>query len=297
MVSWHVIHLRQIYGPQTHDVTRSSDSRLPAPSTTVRFQFLRPSIWEEANSSFPALPMAPTGAIIGHPSAPSKKSDEYSPRSRASSFSGPTSWLGSFRRVRKRRLFAVVAVAVLVYFFVLNIPKGLQPVNQRVDTRSPGRTFAGIPIPKFNSPGKLGRPKEKGKYDTPRPMARARPGKPPPRPKPGSDAENPHWYDGQISFVTLASSLQAIARKLGYASFNKNVMFVAANVQSAARLIPLACEMQRWERNLVHFVYMGRDDVSMQELKEVNGAKEGCEMFWHGKLSRLGASTSRLSLT
>ena len=241
--------------------------------------------------------MAPTGAIIGHPSAPSKKSDEYSPRNRSSSLFGPASWLSNIPRVRKRRFVALAIIAVIVYFFVQNLPAKLQPVSKRVDIRHPDKTYGGVPIPNYKPPIQPKRPQGKGRKNAPKRPERARPGKSPPRPKPGSDAENPHWYDGQASFVNLASSLQAVARKLGYASFNKNVVFVAANVQSAARLIPLACEMQQWERNLVHFVYMGRDDTSIEEIKEINGVKEGCEMFWHGESRKLASFRARLIST
>jgi hypothetical protein len=39
-------------------------------------------------------------------------------------------------------------------------------------------------------------------------------------------------------------------------------------------MIPMACEMARWRRNSVHFVVMGRDNISVDGIKEVNGSRQ-----------------------
>jgi hypothetical protein len=36
------------------------------------------------------------------------------------------------------------------------------------------------------------------------------------------------------------------------------------------------------ERNFVHFALMGRDDISMDVLKSVNGITEECKIIFHG---------------
>ena len=49
-------------------------------------------------------------------------------------------------------------------------------------------------------------------------------------------------------------------------------------------LLPIACEMAIRERNYVHFALMGRDDISMEIVKSVNGIGLECNIMFHGKL-------------
>jgi hypothetical protein len=39
------------------------------------------------------------------------------------------------------------------------------------------------------------------------------------------------------------------------------------------------------ERNFVHFALMGRDDISMEMLKSVNGVTNECKIIFHGMFS------------
>ena len=199
----------------------------------------------------------PTGSI---PTALSKKDDDL-PRSRGHTPARSASWPHGAPRMRKRRFAGFVLAVVILYFFIKYMPTNLTPVAHRPNPTSPGRTYAGIPIPKFGSPGKS---RDKGKK-----------GKVPAR---GNEAPP----NADLSFAHLATSLQEIARTRGYGSSNRNVLFAAANTESAARLVPLACEMARWDRNTVHFVYMARDSIPFVELQELNGPKGGCGMYWHG---------------
>ena len=237
--------------------------------------------------------MPPSGALP--PPAVHKKDDDLRPSSRylpsaprlATRGAIPprtSSWTPisprALPRFRKRRVAGALLALALVYLFVHNIPTNLPPVPQRMDIRDPGRTVAGIPIPQFTSPYRQKkRPSDKTVVGS------SRNERPPPRARAGEREADQHYYEGEINFVNFATGLQIIARKLGYASMNQNVVFVTANVASAARLIPLACEMHRWERNLVHFVYMGRDDVAIDELREINGVADGCDIFWHGEIA------------
>ena len=239
------------------------------------------------------------------PSAPNKKDDDLRPSPRSPTLAPLPLWLRPSGPMRKRRALALAAVCVLVYLFVHNLSTTLTPVAQRVDVRQPDRTLGGIPIPRFASPTKKKKKTPDGEEgDVHHPGSReawraqqerargltggrAGPGRPeraPPRPK-GGGGGGPgagHYYDGDISFQRLATSLQALARTLGYGSSNRNVLFVAANPESVARLVPLACEMGRARRNVVHLAYYARDAVSVEELQEVNGAGDGCDIFWHG---------------
>jgi hypothetical protein len=49
----------------------------------------------------------------------------------------------------------------------------------------------------------------------------------------------------------------------------------------------MACEMSRWNRNVVHFAIMGRENLPMEDIQTVNGVTTtDCDIFWHGKDSR-----------
>ncbi|KAL9110144.1 MAG: hypothetical protein Q9187_008086 [Circinaria calcarea] len=148
-------------------------------------------------------------------------------------------------RMRRRRVvYGLVAVLVL-YLFVKNIPTNLGPVSQRIDTRVPGHSLAGLPLSYSDTP------------QLPHPAAKSKSEK--------------HFYDGPIKYPYLAASLYDIAWTKGYREPNKNVLFSAANLQSASRLIPMACEMARWNRNIVHFAIMGREDLLLEDIQTVNG--------------------------
>lgn len=91
------------------------------------------------------------------------------------------------------------------------------------------------------------------------------------------------YYNGQVKFYNLAASLHGIAKTMGFRENNKNVLFAAASLQSASRLIPMACEMSRWNRNAVHFAIMGREELPMDDIRTVNGVGTDCNVFWHGE--------------
>ena len=169
-------------------------------------------------------------------------------------------------KMRRRRLLVGIVVGVILYFFFQNIPTDLAPIAQRIDLRIPGRTFNGVPLgPKLGS--SIGQQAPSGQ---------------PPYPEGYAASEKP-YYNGQIKFYSLAVSLHGIAKTMGYRDQNKNVLFAAGSLQSAARLIPMACEMSRWNRNTVHFMFVGRDDLPMEDIILVNGVTPECDIFWHGE--------------
>ena len=57
-------------------------------------------------------------------------------------------------------------------------------------------------------------------------------------------------------------------------------------MKSAAILLPIACDMAIRERNYVHFALIGRDDISMDILRSVNGITKECKIIFHGMSSR-----------
>ena len=187
-----------------------------------------------------------------------KKDDDHRPQSNGPP-SSSSSW--SVRKTspafRKRRIIYGICALLFIYVFVKNIPDDLGPSPRFLD-------------PRVNQGAKL----PEGKVEPP--------ANKPKRPATPSEAEE-HYHDGPIKFYKLAASLHSVARLGGQHDSNKNVLFAASSLKSASEIIPLACEMARWERNDVHFAIMGREDMEIQEIKSLNGAVDDCNVHWHGK--------------
>ncbi|KAF2083277.1 hypothetical protein K490DRAFT_60632 [Saccharata proteae CBS 121410] len=104
----------------------------------------------------------------------------------------------------------------------------------------------------------------------------------PPRSSQDDTASTEHYYNGHIRFFELGASLHAVSGTGGLRPNNRNVLFAASNLQSVSALIPLACEMAKWDRNYVHFTIMGRYDLTLAEILEVNGVdRRICGIAWH----------------
>ncbi|KAI7283696.1 hypothetical protein KC345_g2752 [Hortaea werneckii] len=205
---------------------------------------------------------APQSTVYSKDEELGKRDDDFRPKrsSAANSLMQPWQW-------RKRRLFLVVAVALFVYVFVKNIPTDLGPADERLGyaMRRPGqmprsRPQTGIP------PG----------YPKTEPVGAPR------RPPQKDEEADMHYYDGPIRYHRLASSLRGIKRTKGSALDNRNVLFSVSSLKSAANLIPMACEMAKWDRNYVHFALHGRDRLPLQDILEINGvSKEDCPVSFH----------------
>lgn len=180
-----------------------------------------------------------------------KKSDDFKS---AAEVKQRWSWASRYRvpRIRRRRLALIVVAGLILYVFFKNIPTSLGPLAEKVNTEG---SLVPITSPPTGAP---------------------------PRPKTPSKSEM-HYYEGPIKFYYLAASLRFIITTMGFRKQNANVLFAAGNLQSASRLIPIACEMSRWNRNLVHFAFMGREELGMEDIQEVNGATEECNVYWHGR--------------
>lgn len=183
-----------------------------------------------------------------------KKDDDHRPQSNNLSSS---SWSArkTFPAFRKTRIIYGICLLLFIYLFVKNIPDDLGPSTRDFN-------------PRLNQGGKL----PEGRADPPANKPR--------RPTIPSEAEE-HYHDGPIKFYKLASSLHSVARLGGQHDSNKNVFFAASSLKSASEIIPLACEMARWDRNDVHFAIMGRDDMEIQEIRSLNGAVDDCNVHWH----------------
>ncbi|KAL5352237.1 hypothetical protein ACLOAV_002184 [Pseudogymnoascus australis] len=199
--------------------------------------------------------MAPSTRLFPGDEELGKRDDDHRLRTKSITAWHYRRWL--LRRNMKRIGLTLLALIAL-YYFVKNIPTDLkQPSVRPSYDHSPSR-----------GGGTLGQ----------RPPS---PGKTQPAPTGDKPREEQHWYNGPIKFFELATSLYAITRAKGGTDFNKNVVFAASNLKSAATLLPLACEMARWKRNDVHFAFMGRDEIPMKTLEQVNGVTADCNVRMH----------------
>ena len=184
-----------------------------------------------------------------------KKDDDHRP---AKDGLLPSTWpiRRAAPRARGRSVLYCLLACLVIYLFIHNIPTDLGPVTQRPHYRTPSQGGPG-PAPLEALAAKFPRPEK----------------------QPSAEKDT---YDGPVKFYKLATSLHAVARLIGHGGVNKNVLFAASSLKSAAGIIPIACEMARRERNDVHFAFMGRDDLPMEEIKLVNGVADECKVNWHG---------------
>lgn len=175
-------------------------------------------------------------------------------------------WAPARAPMRKtiKRLALAIAIGFLVYVFVHNIPTDL-PIRDRRR-----------PVYKHDGDG--------AKLSSFQPPPRK--SKPPSPSHAGHDAEPPaQAYSGPVKFLELAESLHAISSTRGGFLMNKNVLFTASSLKSAAALLPVACQMGSELRNYVHFALMSRSTIDIEELRALNGVDESCHVIFHGKSS------------
>ncbi|KAF2871360.1 hypothetical protein BDV95DRAFT_571818 [Massariosphaeria phaeospora] len=198
--------------------------------------------------------MLPGDAELG------KKDDDHQPRDtlRMSDWT----FLKTPLRWRRRRILLAVVGLYLVYLFIHNIPD-LGELHGRHGPN--GRQFAPTTADEHGDA-----------YDR-------EPSGPPPGTRPHRRGETaPHTYAGQIKFYRLAVSLRNAANVNGYRSTNRHVLFAVSSLKSASTLLPLVCEMSRWSRNWVNVAFMGREDIPLDDLLEINGIdKVKCPAVWH----------------
>ena len=183
-----------------------------------------------------------------------KRDDDFRPRrhSTAGTLARPWRW-------RKRRILVVFAVASLLYVFIRNLPTSLGSIDAR-----------------------LGAPLRSGHAIQDLTSSVSELDRAPPQPVGSSDGESKHYYDGLIKFYKLVVSLHRIGRTSGTRPINRNVLFPVSSLRSAANLMPMACEMAKWDRNYVHMAFMGRDPLPLDDILEINGVdQEDCTVFFH----------------
>jgi hypothetical protein len=198
-----------------------------------------------------------------------KKDDDHRPTKTSPIRAQWTAATGAPRRKLLKRLAIVLALAAFVYFFIRNLPTDLPVRDRRRPVYMPqldkDEPRAPAPIP-----GAM--PKLKPDHKPKRPL--------PPRP-PSSDEPPSAGYSGPLKFEHLLPSLQAVYSTGGSSAVNRNVLFAAASLKSAALLLPMACNMGLERRNYVHFALVGGSEITMEKLRAVNGIGDHCEIIFH----------------
>lgn len=176
-----------------------------------------------------------------------------------------------------KRFAVVLLLGAFVYLFIKNLPTDVGIRDRRHPVYPPGHEADG--------PATLG------------PMPKLRPDPEPPKLKTPAPPETPPElvargasYSGPIVFPELASTLQAISGTGGSSTANKNVLFAAASLKSAAVLLPMACQMAAELRSYVHFALGGGNEIDLQELRAINGLDDSCQVILHGTAHRLTVS-------
>ena len=167
--------------------------------------------------------------------------------------------------LRRRRIIYLLCGVLFVYLFIKNLPTDVGPHPRWADTRV------------YRGPqGPAARP-----IPTSAPAQQPASKKKPPRPA-GKSVSEEHYHDGPIKFYKLAASLHAVAKLGGSKDQNSNVLFAASSLKSVSEILPLACEMARWERNDVHLALTGRDTMEISDIMDINGiTQDECDIYWH----------------
>ncbi|CEL03243.1 hypothetical protein ASPCAL04400 [Aspergillus calidoustus] len=185
-----------------------------------------------------------------------KKDDDHRPTTSLEQQWQPKSW----KRPRRRRIFLALFMLYMVYLFFKNMPTDLPSARERMKSR--------LPPSQHVLPGEAPPP---GMAST----------HPPPRGESGLENKDEYYYEGQIQFYELGKSLKLFQPSARPTTSN-SVIFAASSLGSVSDLLPLACRMVEVKLNKVHFLLMGRDDISIEDIQRVNGlAHTRCPIHWH----------------
>lgn len=168
-------------------------------------------------------------------------------------------------RWRRRRILLALLGLCILYALARNMP-GL------------GDLAAQITMSEYGSapPGRFSYSREE-EAPTEEPT-----GPPPGYRAPRAGEPAPHTFDGQFKFYRLAASLHGASHTYGYRATNRNIVFAMSSLQSASSMLPMVCEMARWSRNYVHAAFMGREDIDLVKILEINGIDQiKCPAIWH----------------
>lgn len=190
-----------------------------------------------------------------------KKDDDHKPFKNGAGSLHPN-WhpaRGPARRSLKR-IGLLLLVALVVYLFVRNIPVlGPDARMRRPSYAYPDLAATAPKRPSYNRP-------------------QSAPSNPHARPPTVPE----RTFNGPVRFLELAQTLHAISGTRGTTVINRNVLFAASSLKSAATLLPIACQMGTELKNYVHFALMSRSEIEIRELQKINGIDDSCQIIFHG---------------
>lgn len=203
-----------------------------------------------------------------------KRDDDFRPK-RQSSMSSPLNPL----QWRKRRLFGILLLVIFAYFFIQNIPTDLGPADLRLksgfrpNTRPLTKDDVKEPVENTEETTKAPSTQATATYRLP--ASNNEPtGAPPKTGSVETEELSRRYYDGPIRFYRLLSTLNTVPPATSSADTNHNILFATSSFKSLANLIPLACDMAKHKTNWVHVAIMGRETLSVQELKDINNVDQ-----------------------
>lgn len=212
------------------------------------------------------------GSMLGKTMRPSdeelgKKDDDHNFRPRRPNHNGNLGWTAPRWR-RKRTLLFVLGL--VVFSVVMHYMPSMHA--QRGEKKS-----------SHHNPLAYTKPSRDPEYDEGSSWEVREPtGAPPGLRAPRRGEATPHTFDGVFKFYRLARSLRGAAHTDGYRKVNRNVLFAMSSLKSASTLLPLVCEMARWNRNWVHAAFLGREDIPLEDILEINGVdRKKCPAIWH----------------
>jgi hypothetical protein len=182
-------------------------------------------------------------------STATKKNDDRVEDAAQFSGTGTSGAMFAFRGPRKKRILLSLLAILAVYFFIKYLPSDVPP--SFYDSRY-GLHLPGPPSP-LSTEGQEAPPRPEG-------------------------AMKERYFDGPVKFYHLTESLyRAIDRQ----NNARNVLFGISRIKSASNVLPIACEMSKRQRNRVHVTVLGRQDVSIDTIKNIYGASDvECPVHW-----------------
>ena len=179
-----------------------------------------------------------------------KRDDNYRPER----YKVPSTWRFPRFFVRKRRL-SLFVLAALIIWLIWSSSSANKRDNNFINGGIKGKLFG---LPKSRSESI----QDQRDYDLNNPSSQT--------------------YAGPINLPKLTDSLYSALEMDSYSEISQSVLFAASNLSSISRLLPLACEMARWERNFIHFVILSRESLPLSIILEVNGIQaKHCPMYTH----------------
>ncbi|KAK5998559.1 hypothetical protein PT974_00940 [Cladobotryum mycophilum] len=203
----------------------------------------------------------------------------------------PGQWQATSSRSAPRRSviirFAVYAFIVLTLVYILYNTIGTSdPSPLSSDHRPPDIP---PPPPRYDPPRLEEEPPPK-KAESPKPTTPTEPDtrttkvqkdKSESKSESDPDPEPAKTYNGPLKLPWLGDSLRSISTTGGRTQLNRNVLFAAGSLRSAATLLPMACQMAAERDNYVHFALLSRSDIPMADLLKINGIDGTCKIFLH----------------